>query len=119
MATDIWTPSGTIPLGVTPVGRNAETGGTIVAHTIVLKATDKFGVVHKQRVKILADNTTSANHVEEMMGNAAESFAEEVRTKYTKRPPTAEERKEIGRALNELRTYAKKRIKSTNHKIYY
>ena len=53
------------------------------------------------------------------MGNAADSFAEEVRTKYTKRPPTAEERKEIGRALNEFRKYARQRIQSTNRKLYY
>ena len=119
MASDLWTPTGSAHLGIASVGANAETGGTIVAHTIVLKATDKFGVVHKQRVKILAANTTSENQIEEMMGNAAESFAEEVRTKYTKRPPTAEERKEIGRALNDLASYTRKRVQSTNHKLYY
>jgi len=119
MATELWTPAGSANLGVAPVGGNAETGGRIIAHTVVLKAKDKFGVEHKQRLKVLADDTTSQTHIEEMMGNAADSFAEEVRTKYTKRPPTAEERKEIGRALNEFRKYARKRIQSTNRKLYY
>ena len=119
MATDIWTPSGTIPLGVTPVGHNTETGSTIVAHTVMLKAKDKFGKEHKMRVQVLADKDTSQAHIEEMMGNAAESFVQEVRDKYNKRPPTELERKEIGRAINEFRKYASKRVKSTNMKVYY
>ena len=119
MATDIWTPSGTIPLGVTPVGQNAETGSTIVAHTVMLNAKDNFGKEHKMRVQVLADKDTSQAHIEEMMGNAAESFVQEVRDKYNKRPPTELERKEIGRAINEFRKYASKRITSTNRKVYY
>jgi len=54
-----------------------------------------------------------------MMGNAAERFVQEVGEKYNKRPPTAEERKEIGKALNELRQYANRRIASTSKKIYF
>ena len=119
MTQELWTPSGTIPLGVAPVGRNAETGGKIVAHMVMLKVTDRFGVEHKQKVQVLADDTTSQSQIEEMMGNAAESFVEQVRTKYNKRPPTELERKEIGRALNEFRKYASKRITSTNRKIYH
>jgi hypothetical protein len=119
MASDLWTPAGSAHLGVAPVGNNAETGGKVVAHTVIVKVKDRFGVEHKQRLKILADETTSPSEVEEMMGNAAENFVAEVRAKYTKRRPTAEERKEIGRALNEFNKYAKKRIQSTNQKIYY
>ena len=119
MIQDLWTPAGTIPLGVAPVGHNAETGSTIVAHTVMLKAKDKFGKEHKMRVQVLADKDTSQAHIEEMMGNAAESFVQEVRDKYNKRPPTELERKEIGRAINEFRKYASKRITSTNRKVYY
>ena len=119
MASDLWTPAGSAHLGVAPVGDNAETGGKVIAHTLIVKVKDRFGVEHKQRVKILADETTSPSQIEEMMGNAAENFAADIRAKYTKRPPTAEERKEIGRALGEFRAYARKRIQSTNHKLYY
>ena len=119
MATDLWTPTGTALVGVVPVGHNVETGSPIVAHTIMLKATDKFGKEHKMRVQVLADKDTSQAEVEDMMGNAAERFVQEVRDKYNKRPPTEEERKEIGKALNELRQYANRRIASTSKKIYF
>jgi hypothetical protein len=85
----------------------------------MLKATDKFGKEHKMRVQVLADKDTSQAEVEDMMGNAAERFMQEVRDKYDKRPPTAEERKEIGKALNDLRKYAQRRIASTSKKIYF
>ena len=119
MVTDLWTPAGVAPVGVTPVGHNAETGSPIVAHTIMLKAKDRFGKEHKMRVQVLADKDTSQAQVEDMMGNAAERFVQEVRDKYNKRPPTAEERKEIGKSLNDLRQYAQRRIASTSRKIYF
>ena len=110
---------GDCPIRGSPVGHNAETGSPIVAHTIMLKATDKFGKEHKMRVQVLADKDTSQAEVEDMMGNAAERFVQEVRDKYNKRPPTSEERKEIGKALNDLRQYAQRRIASTSRKIYF
>ena len=119
MVTDLWTPTGGVPLGVAPVGHNVETGSAIVAHTIMLKAKDRFGKEHKMRVQVLADKDTSQSEIEDMMGNAADSFVKEVREKYNKRPPTAEEHKEIGRALNELRKYTKKRVASTSNRIYF
>lgn len=119
MVTDLWTPPGTAPTGVVPVGTNVETGSPIVAHTILLKAKDRFGKEHKMRVQVLADKDTSQAEIEDMMGNAAERFVQEVREKYDKRPPTNDERKEIGKALNELRRYAHRRISSTSKKIYF
>ena len=119
MLQDLWTPTGTALVGVAPVGNNAETGSPIVAHTIMLKATDKFGKEHKMRVQVLADKDTSQSEIEDMMGNAAEKFVQEVSDKYNKRPPTEGGRKEIGKSLNELRQYAQRRIASTSKKIYF
>jgi hypothetical protein len=119
MIQELWTPSGAVHFGAAPVGRNVETGGQIVAHTFTFKATDKNGRVHKEQVKILADDTTSKAHIEEMLGNAAETFLEQVRTKYDKRPPTNGERKQIGYALKEFRQYALRRADSTTGKIYF
>ena len=73
---------------------------------------------HATRVEIMADSGVSQAQIEEMMGNAAEKFMEEVRTKYNKRPPTPEEKKEIGKALNDFRSQALKRSRSTNKRIY-
>ncbi len=119
MLKELWTPAGTVHVGAAPVGRNVETGGKIVAHRFMLTAKEKFGQEHKTRVQILADDTTSKAHLEEMMGNCAEKFMHEVREKYDKRPPTPEERKEIGRALNEFNNHMKLRKESTTGKIYF
>ena len=119
MVTELWTPTGATYNGITPVGRNAETGSRIVTHQIRVEAKDRFGKVHKQIIRVLADDETSQAEIEEMMGNATENFVAEVRKKYTKRPPTEDERKQIGRALNEFLKNRTKRRASTNRKIYY
>ena len=119
MIQELWTPSGAVHFGAAPVGRNVETGGQIVAHRFTLKAKDKFGKEHKTTVQILADDTTSKAHLEDMMGSCAERFMKEVREKYDKRPPTPEERKEIGRALNDFNKHMKLRRESTTGKIYF
>ena len=119
MATDLWTPAGTAYDGVVPVGRNAETGSRIVSHELRVEAKDRFGRVHKQIIRVLADPDTSQAEIEEMMGNATENFVNEVREKYNKRPPTVDERKQIGRALNEFLTYRTKRRATTTNTIYY
>ena len=119
MLKDLWTPAGTVPLGASPVGNNAETGSPIVAHTIMLKAKDRFGKEHKMRVQVLADKDTSQAEIEDMMGNAAEKFVQEVREKYDKRPATPEERKHAGKALNDFLQYRTRRRESTTGKIYF
>ena len=119
MVTDLWTPAGTAYKGAVPVGYNVETGSGIVVHTVMLKAKDKFGKEHKMQVQVLADRDTSQAHVEDMMGNAAEKFVQEVREKYDKRPATAEERKEAGKALNDFLQHRTKRRDSTSNKLYF
>ena len=119
MIQELWTPSGTTPLGVSPVGHNTETGSTIVTHTVLLKAKDRFGKEHKMRVQILADDDTSQSEIEDMMGNAAERFIKEVREKYDKRPATAEEMKHAGKALDDFLKYRTRRRNSTTKKIYF
>ena len=119
MATELWTPAGTAYNGIIPAGRNAETGSRIVSHQIRVEAKDRFGKVHKQIIRVLADDETSQAEIEDMMGNATETFVAEVREKYTKRPPTEDERKQIGKALNEFLKYRTKRRASTSNRIYF
>ena len=119
MIQELWTPKGASYSGIAPLGRNKETGGHIVRHSFVLKAKDRFGKEHKTRIEILADDSMSKNQIEELMGNSAQSFLEEVRTKYTKRPPTKDERKQIGKALNDFRISASMRRERTNTVRYY
>ena len=116
---DLWIPTGSSYTGVLPVGRNGETGGHVVSHELMVKATDRFGKVHKQKVCVLADEDTSQALIQEMMGNAAEKFGCEVLEKYDKRPATEEERKKIGHSLNEYLSYRTRRRESTVNKIYF
>ena len=117
MLNDLWIPSGATYEGVAPVGSNI--GNRIVSHELKVEAKDRFGKVHKQIIRVLADSDTSQAEVEDMMGNATESFISEVNEKYDKRPATDEERKQIGKALNEFLKYRTKRRGSTSGKIYY
>ena len=119
MATDLWTPTGAAYKGAVPVGYNVETGSGIVVHTIMLKAKDKFGKEHKMQVQVLADRDTSQAQVEDMMGGAAERFLRDVREKYDKRPATAKEMKDAGKALNDFLQHRTRRRNSTSNKIYF
>ena len=116
---ELWTPTGGAYNGIVPVGRNAETGSRIVTHQLRVEAKDRFGKVHKQIIRVLADDETSPAEREDMRGHAAESFVAEVREKYTKRPPTADERKQIGKALNDFLKHRTKRRASSSNRIYF
>ena len=113
----LWTPTGATYKGIAPVGSNI--GNRVVSHELRVEAKDRFGKVHKQIIRVLADSDTSQAEVEDMMGNATDNFVKEVREKYNKRPATNEERKQIGKALNEFLKYRTKRRESTSGKIYY
>tara|TARA_R110002033_G_scaffold4372_1_gene21474 strand:+ start:76 stop:429 length:354 start_codon:yes stop_codon:yes gene_type:complete len=117
MLRDLWTPAGATYNGIAPVGINI--GNEVVSHELRVEAKDRFGKVHKQIIRVLADSDTSQSEVEDMMGHATESFIKEVDVKYNKRPATNDERKQIGKALNEFLKYRTKRRESTSGKIYY
>ena len=116
MVSELWTPEGVAGHTVTPAGHNAETGGVVQQHVFkvhdpVTKRTHQF--------RVLVDETTSKAHIEEMVGNAMESWLVEVRRKHSKPAPTPAQRKEIGKILDEIRIYAGRRKESSNNKLYY
>jgi hypothetical protein len=116
MTTDLWTPQGVVKLNTTPSGYNAETGGRVVTHTFRLedKETGK-----KTIIKILADDYTDPAHIEDMAAQSAETWFNEVRAKGSKKAPTVNQRKEIGKILDDIRKNFKKRRQSSNNKILY
>jgi len=113
---ELWTPPGVTHSRVTPVGFNAETGGTIYEYQFVVhdEVTNR-----KHQFRILADDDTSKAHIEEMVGNAMESWLVDVRMRHSKPAPTLEQRKEIGKILDQIRINSIKRRKSSNNRIYY
>ena len=68
---ELWTPPGVTHKKVTPVGYNQETGESIYEYLFVVQ--DEV-TGRKQQFRVLVDDTTSKAHIEEMVGNAMESW---------------------------------------------
>ena len=115
---DLWIPTGATYGGIVPVGQDTGNGG-VVSHELMVEAKDKFGKVHKQLIRVLANGNTSQSEVEDMMCYATENFVKEVREKYDKRPATVDERKQAGKAINEFLKHRTKRRESTTGKLYF
>ena len=113
---ELWVPQGVTHSATVHVGRNAETGEPIYEYRFQVydEGTDR-----KHEFRVLVDDTTSKAHIEEMVGNAMESWLVEVRRKHSKPAPTPKQRKEIGKILEDIRIHAGKRGESSNNKIYY
>ena len=114
--TGLWLPPGVAHSQTSPVGRNAETGGLIYEY--LFRVHDEV-TGRKSDFRVIVDDTMSMAHIEEMVGNAMESWLVEVRIKHSKPPPTPAQRKEIGEILEQIRKHARKRRESSNNKIYY
>ena len=119
MLKDLWTPAGADYQGTAPAARSKKTGFLIELCTFEFKYTDKLGAEHRMKAIIPRDSSMSKAHVEDMAAQAYENFLIECKQKYTKRPPNAKDKKEIGRALKDFRESARKRRQSTNRKIYF
>ena len=119
MLKELWTPAGATYQGTAPAARSKETGLLIELCAFEFKYTDKLGVEHRMKAIIPRDSSMSKAHVEDMAAQAYENFLIECRQKYTKRPPNAKEKKEIGKILLDFRQSAQRRSQSTNNKIYY
>ena len=119
LPSDIWIPAGATYQGFRPVGVNGETGEQIVTHKLKVTYTDKWKVKHSQIINVLADSTISQAYIDEMFGSATEKFYEECKLKYGRRPAAQMERKEAGRALNDILKYRTIRQQSTTGKIYF
>ena len=116
MLTELWTPQGVTGHSVAPVGRNAETGEAIQQH--IFRVQDPV-TGKKHKFCILVDDDTSQAHLEDMVSSAVDRWLTEVRQRDHKPAPTPEQRKEIGRILNDIRTNRMKRAESSTGRIYY
>ena len=114
--TELWTPQGVTHKRVVPVGYNYETGGQIFEYQFLVhdEVTNR-----KQQFRVLVDDQTSKAHIEEMVGNAFDRWLTDVRMRHNKPAPTPEQRKEIGKILEQIRVNRNKRKESSNNKIYY
>ena len=116
MISGLLTPSGVTHTGAAQVGRNSETGAPIYRYRF--RVHDDV-TNRKHEFQVLVDDETSKAQVEEMVGNAMESWLIDVRMRHSKPAPTPEQRKEIGKILVDIRIRSTKRKESSGNRIYY
>lgn len=84
--------------------------------------TYKFTFAYKGKNKhilVAAEPGVSRSEVEDRAAKAAEDWMEDLDQQEHKRPPTTDEKKQIGKALNDFLTHAKKRRESGNNTLYF
>ena len=113
---ELWVPQGVTHSATHIVGRNAETGELIYEYRF--QVYDEV-TGRKHEFRVLVDDTTSKAHIEEMVGNAFDRWLLDVRMRHNKPAPTPEQRKEIGKILDQIRIHRAKRKESSNNKLYY
>jgi len=75
------------------------------------------GKAHK--VQVVAESDVSRAQVEDSAAKVAEKWMREIDEKESKRPPTEDERKQIGKSMNEFLQHARRRRQSSNGRLFY
>lgn len=116
MVTELWTPQGITDHSVSPAGYNAETGSQIHQHLFQVHdpVTNK-----RHKFCVITDEDTSQAHLEDMVSSAVDTWLTEIRAKEHKPSPTPEQRKEIGRILNDIKIHSMKRGESSTGRIHF
>ena len=116
---NIWVPNGAVHNGTAPLGLSVETARPIILHRFTLRGKDRWGVTHDERVIVVQHPDEGQAELDQKIGEATENFQTKLREGYEKRAPTMEERKEIGKIMDQIRLAAQKRRESSNNLIYY
>ena len=107
-----------LPAGVTLLGEKGAGSIKSLSFSFYDTVTQRRSVLHN--VPYTPHSPYSHNAIETMIGEAHETWLTQVRAQGKKKPKmTAEERKEAGKVLNEIRTSKLKRKESTTGKIYF
>ena len=111
---ELWTPKGVTYIGETQLGGHSEVSIKIYEFQFHDPVTGR-----RQLVKIPDDGEMSMAHIEDMAAQALEGFIKECRGLDIKKKPTPEQKKEIGKAVEEFRKYRANRDESTSNRIYW
>ena len=106
-----------LPLGVTLLGEKGVGSIKSLSFSFYDTVTERRSVLHN--VPYLVNDPYSHNAVETMIGEAHETWLTRVREQGKKRVMNIEQRKEVGKVLNEIKTHKLKRKESTTGKIYF
>jgi len=106
-----------LPLGVTLLGEKGAGSIKSLSFSFYDSTTERRSVLHN--VPYIPGDPYSANAIETMIGEAHETWLTRVREQGKKRVMNMEQKKEVGKILNEIRTNKLKRNESTTGKIYF
>ena len=116
---NLWTPEGVSHDGVTAVSppeMRSELGNRPQANTY--KFTFKYKGKQKE-IWITADADATPSEIEDLAGKEVEGWIDSLNQEEHLPAPTAKQKKEIGKVLNEIRTHGIKRRLSSNNRIYF
>ena len=106
-----------LPVGVTLLGEKGAGSIKSLSFSFYDSVTERRSVLHN--VPYIPGDPYSANMIETMIGEAHETFVKNVRQQGKKKVMNKEQKKEVGKILNEIRTNKLKRSESTTGKIYF
>ena len=106
-----------LPLGVTLLGEKGAGSIKSLSFSFYDSVTERRSVLHN--VPYIPNDAYSANAIETMIGEAHETWLAKVREQGKKKVMNKEQKKEVGKILNEIRTNKLKRKESTTGKIYF
>ena len=106
-----------LPVGVTLLGEKGAGSIKSLSFSFYATVTERRSVLHN--VPYIPNDAYSANAIETMIGEAHETWLAKVRQQGKKKVMNVQQKKEVGKILNEIRTNKLKRKESTTGKIYF
>ena len=106
-----------LPAGVTLLGEKGAGSINSLSFSFYDSVTERRSVLHN--VPYIPNDAYSANAIETMIGEAHETWLAKVRQQGKKKVMNVQQKKEVGKILNEIRTNKLKRKESTTGKIYF
>ena len=106
-----------LPAGVTLLGEKGAGSIKSLSFSFYDSVTERRSVLHN--VPYIPNDAYSANAIETMIGEAHETWLAKVRQQGKKKVMNVQQKKEVGKILNEIRTNKLKRKESTTGKIYF
>ena len=107
-----------LPAGVTLIGEYGTGSIKSLSFSFYDTVTERRSVLHN--VPFTPSDPYSHNAIETMIGEAHETWIKQVRAQGKKKPKmTAQERKDAGKVLDEIRISKMKRDESTTGKLYF
>ena len=106
-----------LPAGVTLLGEYGAGSIKVLSFRFYDSMTERRSILTD--VPYTPADPYSVNAIETMIGEAYESWVIEVRAQGKRKLMNKEQKKEVGKILDEMRVNKNKRAESTNNKIYY